>query len=140
MGCYYGHPSNKFWTILAETSLTDRKFKPYEFRELISFGIGLTDLCKNFAGSDREIQSTTEHRMVLKQKMLKFRPTYLAFTSLEAGKRYLGKTVQVGLQDSKIAETKIYVLPSTSPLAAWNWISNKHHWHDLARLVISSDQ
>lgn len=133
LGCYYAHTSNKFWTILAETALTDRKFKPHEFRELINFGIGLTDLCKNSAGSDREIRPAAEHRTILKQKILEFGPTYLAFTSLEAGRRYFGRTVRLGLQEGTIAETVVYVLPSTSPLAAWNWSNTKNHWTEFAR-------
>src|ERR1700694_732118 len=121
LGCYYAHHNNKFWSVLAETGLTDRKLKPNEFIELIKFGIGLTDLCKDAAGSDREIQPKTAHRASLKQKISAVEPAFLAFTSLEAGKRYFGRKVQLGLQADQIAGTSVYVLPSTSLMAAWNW-------------------
>ena len=137
LGSYYAHPSNKFWSVLAETGLTDRKLKPHEFTQLIEYGIGLTDLCKDAAGSDREILPKAEHRATLIKKICAIEPTFLAFTSLEAGKRYFGHKVQLGLQADHIGRTYIYVLPSTSPMAAWNWATTKTHWHEFARLVRS---
>jgi double-stranded uracil-DNA glycosylase len=91
---YYAHSNNKFWRVLAETGLTDRGLNPHEFRELPNFGIGLADLCKNAAGSDRDVWPKAEHREALKLKISTFQPAFLAFTSLEAGKRYYGRTVR----------------------------------------------
>jgi TDG/mug DNA glycosylase family protein len=132
---YYAHSNNKFWPILAETGLTGHKLRPHEFKDVISFGIGLTDLCKNSAGSDSAVRPKPEHRELLRQKIIEFQPKLLAFTSLEAGKRYFGHAVAFGLQSDHIAATSIYVLPSTSLMAAWNWEANKSHWYDLARQV-----
>lgn len=133
--CYYAHSNNKFWSVLAEAGLISRKLRPHEFRELAKFGIGLTDLCKDAAGSDREIRPIAEHRSALRRKIEDAQPAYLAFTSLEAGKRYFGRRVPLGLHSERIANTSIYVLPSTSLMAAWNWEANKSYWHDFARLV-----
>lgn len=132
LGSYYAHPNNKFWSILAETGLTDRKLKPHEYVELTKFGIGLTDLCKDAAGNDNEIRSMPEHRATLAKKIVAVSPSFLAFTSLEAGKRFFGRKVQLGLQRARIENTSIFVLPSTSLMAAWNWNANKHHWHELS--------
>jgi TDG/mug DNA glycosylase family protein len=138
-GCYYAHSNNKFWAVLAETGLTDRRIKPQEFSSLLTYGIGLTDLCKDLAGSDREVRPRREHRTALKYKVETFQPAYLAFTSLEAGKRYLGRKVALGSQPEKILATSIYVLPSTSLMAAWNWGANKNYWNEFASLVHSID-
>ena len=51
-GAYYAGPGNKFWRILAEVGLTPRRLEPGEFREVLNFGIGLTDLVKTHSGSD----------------------------------------------------------------------------------------
>ncbi|MGM4896711.1 mismatch-specific DNA-glycosylase [Tardiphaga sp. 839_C3_N1_4] len=134
-GSYYAHPSNKFWSVLAEIGLTDRKNRPHEFREVAKFGVGLTDLCKDEAGNDIDVRPTSAHRVVLAGKIEKYQPTFLAFTSIEAGKRYFGRNVVLGMQQHRIQSTMIYVLPSTSPMAAWNWEAHKHHWHDLASLI-----
>lgn len=132
---YYAHSNNKFWRVLAETGLTERKLQPYEFMEVIRFGIGLTDLCKDAAGSDKEIRAKLEHRATLRKKIEDAQPAFLAFTSLEAGKRYFGRNVKPGLQPDHIQKTSIYILPSTSLMAAWNWEANKRHWVEIARLV-----
>lgn len=132
---YYAHSNNKFWAVLAETGLTDRRLKPYEFREVVKFGIGLTDLCKDCYGSDREVKPKPVHCEALTKKITAFEPKLLAFTSHEAGRRYLGRKTQLGLQASKIANTGIYVLPSTSLMAAWNWEATKNHWYEFARLA-----
>ena len=50
-GAYYAKPTNKFWRILHETGLTPRRLEPTEFRELLDYGIGLTDIVKGQAGS-----------------------------------------------------------------------------------------
>jgi len=134
-GCYYAHPNNKFWSVLAETGLTSRRLRPHEFNQLAEFGIGLTDLYKNAAGSDRQIRPIPEHRVMLRQKIEDVLPEYLAFTSLEAGKRYFGRRVSIGLQTERIGNTSIYVLPSTSLMAAWNWEPNQKYWHEFAQLV-----
>ena len=44
VGAYYAGPGNRFWTVLHETGLTPHLFVPAEFQELLSLGIGLTDL------------------------------------------------------------------------------------------------
>lgn len=137
LGAYYAHSNNKFWSMLAETGLTDRKLRPHEFEELRRFGIGLTDLCKDAAGSDRDIRPKPEHRKALRQKISAVQPAFLAFTSLEAGRRYFARKVPLGLQPDRLERTSIYVLPSTSLMAAWNWEANKEHWHELASRIRS---
>jgi TDG/mug DNA glycosylase family protein len=133
---YYAHPNNKFWNTLAETGLTDRRLKPHEFREVIKFGLGLTDLCKDSSGNDNQIPGPTPaQRAALKEKVGRFRPGILAFTSLEAGKRYFGSKVRLGRQTEKIEDTTIVILPSTSPMAAWNWNATRYHWEEFARTV-----
>jgi double-stranded uracil-DNA glycosylase len=52
---YYAHPNNKFWKVLFESGLTARRLKPHEFRRVLEFQIGLTDMCKDVYGSDNEI-------------------------------------------------------------------------------------
>ena len=46
-GHYYADPTNKFWQILSLAGLTPRTLQPHEDHELLSFGIGLTDLVKD---------------------------------------------------------------------------------------------
>jgi double-stranded uracil-DNA glycosylase len=133
---YYAHSNNKFWSVLFETKLTPRKLRPHEFMQVTNLGLGLTDLCKDRAGNDNQIPKVTSlQRSALRDKILLYRPVFLAFTSLEAGKRYCGYKSTLGRQTETIGKTSLHILPSTSPMAAWNWESTKCHWQDLADLV-----
>jgi double-stranded uracil-DNA glycosylase len=124
--------------VLADTALTDRKLKPHEFEQLPRYGIGLTDLCKDTAGNDNQIpRPTPALRAAFRAKVEQYAPTYLAFTSLEAGHRFFGKRVVLGPQTDRIADTAIYVLPSTSLMARWNWDATKSHWQEFAVRVRS---
>jgi double-stranded uracil-DNA glycosylase len=59
-------------------------------------------------------------------------PEWLAFTSLNARPRYLGRTAGFGEQPERIGRTRLWLLPSPSPTAGWNWDSNAHWWRMLA--------
>src|ERR1700727_2633952 len=46
LGAYYAGPGNQFWGMLHRVGLTPRVLKPAEFREVIAYAIGLTDIAK----------------------------------------------------------------------------------------------
>jgi TDG/mug DNA glycosylase family protein len=52
---YYAGPGNRFWATLEETGLTPERLEPAEFRRLLGFGIGLTDICKVLHRSGRRV-------------------------------------------------------------------------------------
>jgi double-stranded uracil-DNA glycosylase len=141
VAAYYAHPRNKFWNILSETGLTPRQLKPHEFMLVPGFGYGLTDVCKQASGTDSQIPKVSSaQRAELHEKILRYQPAFLAFTSLEAGRRYCGYRVTLGLQAPRIGQTRLHILPSTSPNAAWNWKATKHHWHEFAQLVCENNE
>jgi len=130
---YYANPRNRFWEILHECKFTDAKLEPHEFLQLKSKKIGLTDLCKFVFGSDDKLPPDAFLQARLEQAIEKYRPRYLAFTSCNAGQKFLGRNVKYGPQRS-LGDTKVFVLPTTSPRrgSAW-WSENKHHWLSFAK-------
>jgi hypothetical protein len=48
-GAYYAGPGNKFWPTLHAIGLTPRRLMPEEFRSVLDYGIGLTDLELHYA-------------------------------------------------------------------------------------------
>ena len=52
---YYSGPVNRFWEILEMAKITPHRLEPMEYRQLSSYGIGLTDMYKSLSGSDTEI-------------------------------------------------------------------------------------
>jgi TDG/mug DNA glycosylase family protein len=123
-GAYYAHKQNKFWRILHETGLTPALLSPHQYRELLQYGIGLTDFVKTHSGMDHQIplsKLAEDSRTRLRAAVIKFRPAFLAFTSKTAGQRFLGAQRGYGEQAERIGETRIWILPSTSGAANGSW-------------------
>ena len=69
--------------------------------------------------------------------MMKYRPKFLAFTSKNAGQRFLGGMRDYGAQIERISETRIWILPSTSGAARGSW--RPEIWHAFAQRVRAGD-
>ena len=76
-------------------------------------------------------------RARLTASMMKYRPKFLAFTSKNAGQRFLGGKREYGEQTERIAATRIWILPSTSGAAQGSW--RPEIWHQFAETVRTGD-
>ncbi|HSZ75588.1 MAG TPA: mismatch-specific DNA-glycosylase [Rhizomicrobium sp.] len=133
---YYAHPQNKFWRVLHEAGFTPRLFAASEYALLPEHGIGLTDIAKYVSGNDNQLPPQSLGRDAadaLRARIEKHAPKRLAFTSLTGGRRVMGTKAEFGLQKGKIGDTEVWILPSPSPAAHWNWDSQL--WHALAAKV-----
>ncbi len=134
-GCYYAHPHNKFWRVLHEVGLTPRRLECSQFALLAQYGLGLTDIAKTVSGMDKELPTGALGRAACAAMAAKIRacaPTILAFTSLTAGRRFLRRDAGFGEQAETIGATRVWLLPSPSPAANWNWAANDGWWRALA--------
>jgi double-stranded uracil-DNA glycosylase len=140
--CYYAHPQNKFWRALHEVGLTDRRLDCSEFALLPRFGFGLTDIAKTASGMDKELPVEALGRAACAEMEAKIRacaPSILAFTSLTAGRRFLRRAASFGEQQETIGATRVWLLPSPSPAANWNWTANAVWWQALAAAALARD-
>src|SRR5713101_2566141 len=100
---YYAGRGNRFWDILAATTLTPRLLAPSEYRLLPDFGIGLTDIAKGHAGNDVDVAFRRADREILRAKLARYRPRVLCFNGKRAAQEFFGaKTVAYGLQADEI--------------------------------------
>ena len=128
---YYAGPGNRFWPTLHRVGLTPRLLAPAEFRIVLRYGIGLTDLCKTESGSDSSLSGLSDDRAALTAKIARHRPAVLAFNGKRAARVYLDAvTVSYGEQARRIGETAIHVLPSTSGAARRWW--DETYWRRVA--------
>ena len=136
---YYAHPQNRFWRALFEAGLTPRRLAPSEYALVLDYGLGLTDIAKQASGMDRELPPGALGRAAqadLRARIESFAPRILAFTCLTGGRRHLGRPkAGFGPQPERIGETRLWVLPSPSPTANWNW--DPGPWRELAQSVRS---
>ena len=138
-GAYYAGPGNRFWPTLFEAGFTDRLFAPAEFRNLAARRIGLTDLAKHESGMDNALSSTAYDADALREKIERVRPRLIAFTGRRPAGLFLLKALGAalggyGLQDARLGETRIFVLPSPSGAARRWW--SVEPWKALAALHV----
>ena len=134
---YYANPGNFFWRTLLNTGLTLERVQPEDYARLLGYGIGLTDLCKAHFGNDNELPEGALDAGALRDKILKFQPRILAFTSKTGAATFLGRptgTVPLGFQPETVGKTRIYVLTSPSGQARIFW--KQAVWQELADEVL----
>lgn len=134
LGLYYAGPGNKFWRTVATVGLTDRQLGPAEYRQLLHYGIGLTDLVKDQVGGDRTIRFRKTDRFRLRLTIMRYQPRYCCFNGKRAAQEFFGmEQVDFGVQGSRIGRTVLFVAPSTSAAANATW--DLSVWRDLAKRV-----
>lgn len=120
-GAYYAHAQNRFWKTLHAVGLTPRLYAPGEYALLWELGIGLTDIAKFAYGMDHQLPADALGAAAaasLRARIAKAAPGHLAFTSLTAGRAVMGPKAAAGEQKQRLGETRVWILPSPSPLAA----------------------
>ena len=109
--------------------------EPGEFRTVLAFGIGLTDMAKSASGGDAELPAGADDAAALRRKIEAFRPAILAFVGKRAAQVFLGRAAGYGPQAETIGSTRHYVLPSPSGAARRWW--DERWWRELAALSAS---
>jgi double-stranded uracil-DNA glycosylase len=135
-GTYYANRQNKFWKTLYEVGLTPSLFMPHDYQTLWELGIGLTDIAKYAYGMDHQLPRDAlgpKAVAALETRIRKMKPAILAFTSLNGGRKVMGADAVAGEQPETIGDTRVFILPSPSPLAANHW--DIKPWRVLARAV-----
>jgi double-stranded uracil-DNA glycosylase len=114
---YYAKPGNRFWPTLHAVGITPHRYSPQEYPQLLTLGIGLTDLCKIHSGVDSDLPEDAFDVDAFEKKMLHYQPRMIAFTSKNAAHSYLQMPVAYGEHSVKLGGTRLFVLPSPSGLA-----------------------
>ena len=114
---YYAKPGNRFWPTLHAVGITPHRYSPQDYPQLLSLGIGLTDLCKIHSGVDSELPDDAFDIDAFEKKIQHHQPRIVAFTSKNAAQSYLQMPVAYGEQSVKLGGTRLFVLPSPSGLA-----------------------
>ena len=131
IGHHFGRPGNRFWPALHTAGITPRLLSPYEERELLKYGFGITNLVARATAAADELTRAEleEGGKILEEKVRRFSPRILAVLGLTAYRAAFNcpKAV-IGPQDRQIGGALVWVLPNPSGLNAHYQLS------DLARL------
>jgi len=132
---HFANPRNDFWRLLHAARLTSRLYEPPEQFALLEEGIGVTNAAyrttpgsgglrrADFAGSAERLGRIA----------FDLKPSWLAFVGKEAYRGAFGERPALGPQQRTLGETKLFVLPSTSPAnAAVPWAERRRWFEELA--------
>jgi double-stranded uracil-DNA glycosylase len=120
----FANPRNDFWRLLHAAGFTPRLLEPSEYRRLLEFGVGLTNAAhRTTRGSgDLRVADFEGARERLETIVAQLRPRAIAFVGKAAYPGVFRKRPEHGLQERMLDDTRLFVLPSTSPAnAAVSW-------------------
>jgi double-stranded uracil-DNA glycosylase len=120
-GHHFARPGNRFWPALYASGFTDRLLQPFEERELLSRGYGITNLVERASATADQLapDELIAGGKKLRIKVLRYRPRFLAILGVGAFRvAFACPKAGLGLQPTTIGETRIWVLPSPSGLNA----------------------
>jgi double-stranded uracil-DNA glycosylase len=134
---HFANPRNDFWRLLRAAGFTPTLLAPSQQFELIQHGVGVTNAAaRTTPGSGdlrkRDFAGAAER---LEQVALSRKPAWIAFVGKEAYRGTFGERPEFGEQGRRLGETRLYVLPSTSPAnAAVPWEERLRWFTTLAAL------
>jgi double-stranded uracil-DNA glycosylase len=121
IGHHFGRPGNRFWPTLYRAGFTTRLLSPYEERQLLEWGYGITNVVNKATAAADELtkQELTAGGQRLVGLIEEYRPRYFALLGIGAYRVAFGKPkASLGRQDATIAGTVVWVLPNPSGLNA----------------------
>jgi double-stranded uracil-DNA glycosylase len=120
-GWHFAHPGNRFWRALYAGGWTARQLHPSEQRELLSDGLGLTNLVRRATTRASEI-SAEELRaggLRLRRQATRLRPLWIAVVGVTAYRTAFGESgAAAGDQQRTLGPARLWVLPNPSGLNA----------------------
>lgn len=121
VGHHFARPGNRFWPALHVGGFTDRLLSPFDERELLKSGYGITNVVMRTTASADLLtkDEIVEGGARLRKKVIRYRPRILAVLGLGAYRVAFEKPkASVGRQEELIGNTTLWVLPNPSGLNA----------------------
>ncbi|HXH88996.1 MAG TPA: mismatch-specific DNA-glycosylase [Gaiellaceae bacterium] len=114
-GTHFANPRNDFWRLL-----TPRLYEPTEQADLLELGFGITNAALRTTAGSGDLRSADFAGSAerLGRIAVELRPRAIGFVGKEAYRGAFNARPAHGLQERRLAETALFVLPSTSPANA----------------------
>jgi len=114
---HFANPRNDFWRLLHAAGFTSRLYEPAEQFEVLHERIGLTNAAPRTTRGSGDLRrgdfvGTAERLERLADEL---RPEWIAFVGKEAYRGTFNERPELGVQERRLGETRLFVLPSTSP-------------------------
>ena len=120
-GHHFARPGNRFWPALHAGGFTPRILKPWEERELLKHGCGVTNLVDRatVAAAELSREELRAGRVRLEKKVHRYRPLFVAIVGIGAYQTAFERPrATLGGQTEGLGHSTVWVLPNTSGLNA----------------------
>jgi double-stranded uracil-DNA glycosylase len=137
-GAHFANPRNDFWRLLHDAGFTPRLLAPEEQLEALRYGLGLTNAAYRTTPGSGDLRAAdfAESAGRLERLADELRPRWLALVGKEAYRGAFRERPDLGQQERRLGETRLFVLPSTSPANAAVPYAERLRWfRALKRLV-----
>jgi double-stranded uracil-DNA glycosylase len=134
-GAHFANPRNDFWRLLHAARFTPRVLEPSEQFELLNYGVGVTNAAARTTRGSGDLRSADFAGAAerLERLALELKPGWIGFVGKEAYRGTFGERPQLGVQERRLGDTHLFVLPSTSPAnAAVPWLERERWFRELA--------
>ncbi len=135
---HFANPRNDFWRLLEASGLTPELLGPDRQAEVLGLGIGITNAAPRTTPGSGDLRAAdfVGSAERLQRVARELRPAVMAFVGKEAYRGPFGERPGLGLQARTLGQTRLFVLPSTSPAnAAVPWTERLRWFRELAALV-----
>src|SRR5712691_10598637 len=120
-GHHFARPGNRFWPALHASGFTGRLLSPFEERELLKLGCGITNVVSRATASAAELTPADfiKGGCLLRNKVRRFQPRFVAVLGVSAYRvAFARPKAVIGERDERIAGARVWVLPNPSGLHA----------------------
>jgi TDG/mug DNA glycosylase family protein len=135
---HFANPRNDFWRLLHAAGFAPRLVDPSEQFEVLAYGVGITNAAHRTTKGSSDLRKTDFAGSAerLERLALDLRPRAIGFVGKEAFRGPFGGRPDHGLQERRLGETLLFVLPSTSPAnAAVSW-DERLRWFAALRALV----
>ena len=118
---HFARPGNRFWPVLHSAGFTPRVLKPWEERELLEWGFGITNLVARATATAAELsrEEFVAGARRLERKVRRCRPEWVAVVGIGAYRTAFKRPkAVVGPQPERLGPARLWLLPQPSGLNA----------------------
>jgi double-stranded uracil-DNA glycosylase len=137
-GAHFANPRNDFWRLLHDAGFTPRLLDPQEQFDAVQYGIGITNAAYRTTRGSSDLRSADFAGSATRLTRLaeELSPGWIAFVGKEAYRGAFRERPELGEQERRLGETRLFVLPSTSPAnAAVPYVERLRWFRELRRRV-----
>ena len=134
-GAHFANPRNDFWRLLHAAGFTPRLLEPAQQFELLTYRVGVTNAAARTTPGSGDLRRGDFAGAAgrLEQIARELKPEWIGFVGKEAYRGAFGERPQLGEQHRRLGDTRLFVLPSTSPAnAAVPWDERLRWFAELA--------